>query len=133
MIGHTDRYTSSKLYCREMSRCCNWVVSNTLWFNLGSSIANDIHAALLFDNCDILGVKIIRIDPLEPNIWLSYVSYAVWQLFLTQNFGPLADSKSQQSFMKQVDELLVSPRPPAHFGDAITGYPCDRGGPQGVH
>jgi len=32
-------------------------------------------------NCDILGVKIIRIDPLEPNIWLYYVYYAVLQLF----------------------------------------------------
>ena len=34
-----------------------------------------------FSNCDILGVKIIRIDPLEPNLWLYYVYYAVLQLF----------------------------------------------------
>ena len=27
-------------------------------------------AAFFFTNCDILGVKIIGIDPLEPNIWL---------------------------------------------------------------
>jgi hypothetical protein len=46
-------------------------------FILGSFIASNIHAALFLSNCDILGVKIIRIDPLEPNIWLSYVSYAV--------------------------------------------------------
>jgi hypothetical protein len=51
------------------------------WFILGSFIASNVHAALFFANCDILGVKIIRIDPLEPNIWLSYVSYAVLQLF----------------------------------------------------
>ena len=50
------------------------------WFILGSFIASNIHAALFFVNCDILGVKTIRIDPLEPNIWLSYVSYAVLQL-----------------------------------------------------
>ena len=51
-------------------------------FILGSFIASNIQAALFFVNCDILGVKIIRIDPLEPNTWLSYVSYAVLQLLL---------------------------------------------------
>ena len=51
------------------------------WFILGSFIASNIHAALFFANCDILGVKIIRIDPLEPNIWLCHVCYAVLQLF----------------------------------------------------
>ena len=29
-----------------------------------------------FAICDILGVKIIGIDPLEPNIWLYCVYYA---------------------------------------------------------
>ena len=52
------------------------------WFILGSFIASNIHAALCFANCDILGVKIIRMDPLESNIWLSYVSYAVWAAVL---------------------------------------------------
>ena len=42
-------------------------------FNLGSCIASNTHAAPSFDNCDISGVKIIRIDPLEPDIWLYYV------------------------------------------------------------
>ena len=50
-------------------------------FILGSSIASDILSARFLFNCDILGVKVIRIDPLEPNTWLSYVSYAVLQLF----------------------------------------------------
>ena len=50
-------------------------------FILGSFIASNVHAALFLSNCDILGVKIIRIDPLEPNIWLYYVYYAVLQLF----------------------------------------------------
>jgi hypothetical protein len=61
----------------------------------------------------MLGVKIIRIDPLEPNIWLSYVSYAVLQLFSTQSFRPVADFKSRQSFMKHAGELS-STRPSAH-------------------
>ena len=47
------------------------------WFNLGSSIASKIKFALSFANCDILGVKIMRIDPLEPNIWLYCVYYDV--------------------------------------------------------
>ena len=51
-----------------------------LWFILGSFIASNIHAALFLSNCDILGVKIIRIDPLELNLWLYYVYYAVLQL-----------------------------------------------------
>ena len=46
-------------------------------FILGSPIASDILSARFLSNCDILGVKVIRIDPLEPNIWLSYVPYAV--------------------------------------------------------
>ena len=46
-------------------------------FNLGSFIASNIHVALLFANCDILGVKIIRTDPLDPNIKLYCVYYAV--------------------------------------------------------
>ena len=50
-------------------------------FNLGPPIASEIKSALLFANCDTLGVKIIRIDPLEPNIWLHYVYCAVLQLF----------------------------------------------------
>ena len=61
------------------------------WFILGSSIASDIHAALCFDNCDILGVKIIRIDPLELNLWLYYVYYAVLQQVLVQNLKFLRD------------------------------------------
>ena len=40
-----------------------------------------IKSTPFFSNCDILGVKIIRIDPLEPNIWLYCVYYAVLQLF----------------------------------------------------
>ena len=59
----------------------NWFWSALVWFILGSSIASDILCARFFVNCDILGVKFIRIDPLEPNIWLSFVSYAVLQLF----------------------------------------------------
>ena len=39
-------------------------------FSVGSSIASNVHAALFFYNCNILGVKIIRIDPLELNLWL---------------------------------------------------------------
>ena len=41
------------------------------------SIASKIKFALFFANCDILRVKIIRIDSLEPNIWLYCVYYAV--------------------------------------------------------
>ena len=53
--------------------------SSSLWetvtgFVTGSFIASNIHATLFFDNCDMLGVKIIT------NIWLSYVSYGVLQL-----------------------------------------------------
>jgi len=65
-------------YWRGREEVCTYCASR---FILGSFIASNIHAALLLSNCDILGVKIIRIDPLEPNIWLYYVYYAVLQLF----------------------------------------------------
>ena len=74
-------------------------------FILGSFIASNIQAALFFVNCDILGVKIIRIDPLEPNNYLVVLRVL---RRLAAVFGPLADSKSQQSFMKHAGE------PPAH-------------------
>ena len=66
-----------------------------VWFNLGSSIASEIKSAPFFANCDILLVKIIGIDPLEPNIWLYYVYYDVLQLFFNPKVWSLADSKSQ--------------------------------------
>ena len=66
----------------DMVTCAFWLPPQRVrWFILGSSIASDILCARFFVNCDILGVKFIRIDPLEPNIWLSFVSYAVLQLF----------------------------------------------------
>ena len=70
-----------------------------IWFNLGSSIASKIKFALFFANCDILGVKIIRIDPLEPNIWLTYMYYAVLELFCNPT-SFLRRSKRQLFFMK---------------------------------
>ena len=67
-------------------------------FILGSFIASNIHAALFLSNCDILGVKIIRIDPLEPNIWLYYVYYDVLQLFFNPKVWSLANSDLTESF-----------------------------------
>ena len=59
-------------------------------FILGSFIASNIQAALFFVNCDILGVKIIRIDPLEPNNYLVVLRVL---RRLAAVFGPLADSR----------------------------------------
>ena len=51
-----------------------------------------------FANCDILGVKIIGIDPLEPNTWLYCVYYAVLQLFFKPKVWSLANSSLTESF-----------------------------------
>ena len=67
-------------------------------FNLGSSIASKIDSALFFANFDILGVKIIRIDPLEPNIWLYYVYYDVLQPFFNPKVWSVANSDLTESF-----------------------------------
>ena len=68
-----------------------------------------------FANCNTLGVKIIRIDPLEPNIWLYYVYYAVLQLFFKPKVWSLANSKRHLFFMKHAGALLVHPLTrPAH-------------------
>ena len=55
-----------------------------------------------FANCVILRVKIIRTNPLEPNIGLSYVSYAVLQLFCNTKFS-LRRSKRHLFFIKHGD------------------------------
>ena len=64
----------------HIAHCTRLFIEILSRFNLGSSIASKIKSALFFANCDILGVKIIRIDPLELNLWLYYVYYAVLQL-----------------------------------------------------
>ena len=63
-------------------------------FNLGSSIASKIKFALLFANCDILGIKIVRIDPLEPSIWLYCVYYDVLAAVFNPNVCPARELQS---------------------------------------
>ena len=113
-----------------------WLIRQKVYFRIASigraagSISGPqlpVKSSLLFlfANCDILGVKIIRIDPLEPNIWLYCVYHDVSAAVFKPKVWSLANSKRHLFFIKHgwYSKLLAQP---------CTTMTRDRGGPQGA-
>ena len=91
---------------------CVW-----LWFNLGSSIASKIKSALFFCQLRHMGVKLIRIDPLEPNIWL----YCLYCGVLAAVFNPKVWSAREllaSSILSSNMGALCPAHPPTHLDEA---------------